>query len=103
MNDGRLEQTAGDDQLSIPRQRDIHACERGAEVLADWLDALDALEQGLGEPDEQDLWSISDLALGGASDTEIAHAIRQARQGGWSWAPIALLLAESPQYTRHRV
>ena len=103
MTDASLDRIPGCDQLVIPRQRDSHALEHGAAAVADWLEAHEGTEQGLGEPDEQDLWSISDLALGGASDIEIAHAIREARQGGWSWGPIALLLAENPEHTRRRV
>ena len=94
-------------RLMIPRPRHIHALERGASAVADWLDAQNGPSEGAESdtdtPDEQDLWSISVLALRGASDTEVASAIRDARQAGWGWTPIALLLAESPHDARRRV
>jgi hypothetical protein len=82
----------------IPRQRNRGSLERAAAKIERWLDTQDP---DLFD-DVDELWRISDLALAGASDEEIDSAVYKARQRGWQWNPIALLLDESVEEARER-
>jgi hypothetical protein len=82
----------------IPRQRNRGSLERAAQKIERWLDSQDP--DLLDDVDE--LWRVSDLALAGASDEEIDSAVCKARQRGWQWNPIAVLLDESVEKTQER-
>ncbi|HZZ51951.1 MAG TPA: hypothetical protein VFE65_34075 [Pseudonocardia sp.] len=83
----------------IPRQRNRSSLERAAQKIERWLDTQDP--DLLDDVDE--LWRVSDLALAGAGDDEIDAAVCKARQRGWQWNPIAVLLDESVEQTQERV
>jgi hypothetical protein len=91
---------------SIPRQRDARrdeqALRRAVTVIGDWLEMQDPDDPAAVENVEE-LWRISRLALAGAPEAALDDAVRRARQCGWEWAPMAVLLAEPAERTRERV
>jgi hypothetical protein len=76
--------------------------ERAADAVDRWLSALDAGDPELAEADVEDLWSLSALAISGAPEAELAEAVARARQSGWNWSPIALLLGISRHHAKRR-
>lgn len=66
--------------------------ERAADAVEQWLDALDLDDPDVIDVDGENLRRVSALALAGAPETELAAAVRVAREGGWGWSPIAMLL-----------
>jgi hypothetical protein len=76
--------------------------EQAADAVERWLSAQDAGDPELAEADVEDLWAVSGLAMAGAPEAEVADAVRRARQSGWSWLPIALLLGISRPEAKRR-
>ena len=76
--------------------------ERAASAIEDWLDAQ--APDGASGTDEEadDLRRISTLARADAPEAELARAVATARETGWSWGPIALLLGQSRAQARAR-
>jgi hypothetical protein len=60
-------------------------------VLEDWLDVRSFNEPG-ADVDGDYLRAISALALVRAPETELVDAVKRAREVGWSWTPIAMVL-----------
>jgi hypothetical protein len=75
--------------VRIPRQRDRRTIEQATATVEDWLDA-----QTVDEPDldVEVLDRVSELVLAGATEEQVAEQVLLARQAGWSWAPISMLL-----------
>jgi len=86
----------------VPDQRDEPNLEQAARTVEDWLET-----QALGEPgvldDADELRQVGALARAGAPSDEVNLAVRRARQHGWGWAPIALLLGETREQARQRL
>ena len=76
--------------------------ERAIEPVEEWLDAQNAGDSCGIVSDPDDLWRISALALAGAPEVELARAVDQARDTGWEWGPIAMLLGHSTREARAR-
>ncbi|HEY2203090.1 MAG TPA: hypothetical protein VGH99_01250 [Pseudonocardia sp.] len=64
---------------------------RAAGLLEDWLD-LQSFEDAANDVDGDQLRVINALAVTGASERELARAVKSARDHGWSWTPIAMVL-----------
>jgi hypothetical protein len=76
--------------------------ERAAAAIEDWLDAQAPDSASSTEEDADDLRRISTLARAGASEAEMARAVAEARETGWSWGPIAVLLGQTRAQVRAR-
>lgn len=76
---------------------------RAAEVIEDWLDTQEVDGAELGEDAIAELRRVGELARCGAPKAELDAAVRTAREAGWSWAPIALLLDETREQAGQRV
>jgi hypothetical protein len=74
---------------------------RAAASIEAWLDTNEP-DAEFTEAQRADLLRVSELALSGASEAKIGRAIGQARDSGWGWEPIAVLLGESPEQARQR-
>ena len=99
---GRDHQGA-DPAARISTQRAREALEHAAEVVEDWLDAQDIDAPEMVTRDEDALWRVNALALAGAPEAVLDDAVCSARQSGWGWSPIAMLLGETPRRTQRRV
>jgi hypothetical protein len=89
----------------VPGQRHERNLEEAARTVEDWLETQTS-DPGLGfdsDADAEDLRRISALARAGAPEDEVNQAVRRARQHGWAWAPIALLLGETRDQARQRL
>ena len=89
----------------VPAQRDGRTLEQAANTVEDWLETQTS-DPALGvDPDAhaEDLRRIGALARAGAPEHEVNQAVRRARQHGWGWAPIAILLGETRDRTRQRL
>jgi hypothetical protein len=86
----------------VPSQRDGRSLEHAARTVEDWLATQDLEQPGIVD-DADSLRQVGVLARAGAPDTELNRAVRFARQQGWGWAPIALLLGESRDQARRRL
>ena len=60
-------------------------------VLEDWLD-VQSFDGPSADIDGDYLRAITVLALVEAPEAELADAVKRARENGWSWTPIALVL-----------
>jgi hypothetical protein len=69
-------------------------------VIEDWLSAQEPEDPAVIDEDADDLGRISALARRSASVPELAEAARGARQNGWSWEPIAVLLGQAAAEVR---
>jgi hypothetical protein len=67
-------------------------------VLEDWLDVRSFDDPG-PDVDGDYLRAISALALVDAPEAELVDAVKRAREIGWGWTPIAMVLGT----TRRRV
>ena len=76
--------------------------ERAAAAIEDWLDAQLPDSASITDEDADDLWRISILARAGAPEAELARAVAQARETGWSWGPTAVLLGQNRAQVRAR-
>jgi len=76
---------------------------RASEVIEDWLDTQEMDGVELCEDAIDELRRVGELARCGAPRSELDAAARTAREAGWSWAPIALLLGETKEHARKRV
>jgi hypothetical protein len=76
--------------------------ERAAETIEDWLEAHDPDDSNVVD-DADDLRQVGILARAGAPEEELNRAVKLARERGWSWAPIALLLGETREQARQRL
>lgn len=65
---------------------------RAADTIDRWLDALDPDDPGAVEADGEYLREINSLSAGGAPEADLGRAVDTARECGWSWAPIAVVL-----------
>jgi hypothetical protein len=72
--------------------------DRNTGVLEDWLDVRSFDDPGV-DGDGDHLRVISALATVGAPEAELADAVKRAKEIGWSWTPIAMVLGT----TRKRV
>lgn len=84
----------------IPRQRGRLELERAASAVEDWLDAQ-AGDDDI-DVDADCLRRISELAIADAPESAVAQAVEQAREAGWGFAPIAMLLGLTPLDARKR-
>lgn len=66
--------------------------ERAADAVEKWLDALDLDDPDMVDVDGENLRRVSALAVSRAPEPELAGAVRTARESGWGWSPIAMLL-----------
>jgi hypothetical protein len=89
-------------RLHVPGQRDIRTLEQAARTIEDWIEAQAATETELVD-DADELRQVGALARAGAPEHEVNWAVRRARQHGWGWAPIALLLGETREQARQRL
>jgi hypothetical protein len=87
----------------VPSRSDAGRLERAVAVLDDWLDAHDTGDGGLADDDAEELRRVGELAAAGAPEDELNRAVRAAREHGWGWRPLALLLGETPDRTRARL
>lgn len=91
----------------IPVQRDRagrdrrERLERGAEAVERWLDVQSADDDEM-DIDAEYLRRVGELAIAGAPEPELVEAVRQAREIGWSYGPIALLLGIDRPEARRR-
>ena len=83
-----------------------HGSERNlvqaATPVEDWLASQTRAETGLVD-DADELRQVGVLARAGAPSDEVNQAVPRARQNGWGWAPIALLLGETREQSRQRL
>ena len=101
MNQQRLQIVTDAPVLGIPRQRRSGELERAAAAVEEWLDAQDL--DGVGpDTDAELLRTLSELAIAQAPESVLADAVLQARDAGWDWAPIAMLLGETPGNVKNR-
>ena len=95
-----------DAALGVPSQRqrpDRERLSRAAEVIEDWLETQeDPDDEAVIHRDADDLRRISTLALADADETELAAAVQQARDDGWAWGPIAMVLGQHRDHARRR-
>jgi hypothetical protein len=84
----------------IPRQRGRVELERAALAVEDWLDTQ-AGDDDI-DVDADCLRRISELAIADAPESAVAQAVDQAREAGWGFAPIAMLLGLTPRDARKR-
>jgi hypothetical protein len=86
----------------LPDRRDEWNLDQAARTVENWLasqadPAVDLVE------DADELRQVGVLARAGAPSDEVDQAVRRARQLGWEWAPIALLLGETREQARQRL
>ena len=86
----------------IPGQRDQRNLDQAARTVEDWLAVQALAEPGLVD-DADELRQVGVLARAGVSSDEVNQAVRRARQHGWGWAPIAVLLGETREQARQRL
>jgi hypothetical protein len=75
---------------------------RAASTVEDWLASQTRAETG-DVDDGDELRQVGVLARAGATSGEVNQAVLRARQHGWDWAPIALLLGETREQARQRL
>jgi hypothetical protein len=72
--------------------------ECAGEKLERWLDALGMDDaDGTVDNDGDNLRVINALAIQGATEAELRDAVTTARESGWSWSPIAMVLGTTRQ------
>jgi hypothetical protein len=97
----------------IPRQRigttddERLRLQRAATTVEQWLDTQLAGQDGEFDEDEFDansehLLRVSRLAIEGVPEAELAAAVGRAREAGWNYAPIAMLLCTTPEQVQVR-
>jgi len=86
----------------VPGQRDERNLEQASRTVEDWLETQALADPGVVD-DADDLRQVGVLARAGAPANEVNQAVRYARQQGWDWAPIALLLGETREQARQRL
>lgn len=89
-------------ERSVPAQPGNRNLEQAAKTVEDWLETQAVDEIGLID-NADELRQVGVLARSGAPTEELNRAVRCARQHGWGWAPIALLLGESREQARQRL
>jgi hypothetical protein len=72
------------------------------EVIDRWLDVQDDEQEWLDTEAESFLYRIAEHVESGASEAEIAVAVRCACLAGWDWAPISILLGCDRAEARRR-
>jgi hypothetical protein len=80
----------------------LEELELAAEKVERWLaamgfDDVDGTTSMDGDNPSDNLRAINALARAGAPDDELADAVNLARDSGWSWSPIAMVLGVSRQ------
>jgi 16S rRNA U516 pseudouridylate synthase RsuA-like enzyme len=83
--------------MAIPRAKD----DQCAGVLEDWLD-VQSFDGASADVDGDYLRAISALALVDAPEAELAEAVKRAKEHGWSWTPIALVLGTTRKHVVKR-
>lgn len=86
----------------IPGRRDGRNLDQAARTVENWLAnqadfAVDLVE------DADALRQVGVLTRAGAPSDEVNQAVRCARQLGWEWPPIALLLGETREQARQQL
>jgi hypothetical protein len=83
-------------------QRNGRNLEQAARSIEDWLETQALADADLVD-DADELRQVGVLARAGVASDELNQAVRRARQHGWGWAPIALLLGETREQARQRL
>jgi hypothetical protein len=86
----------------VPGERNGRNLEQAARSIEDWLETQALADADLVD-DADELRQVGVLARAGAASDELNQAVRRARQHGWGWAPIALLLGETREQARQRL
>jgi MoxR-like ATPase len=85
--------------MAIPKAKaDLN---QRAGVLEDWLD-VQSSDGASADVDGDYLRAISALALVDAPEAELAEAVKRAKEHGWSWTPIALVLGTTRKHVVER-
>jgi len=92
--------------MADPRGRltesDRKRLERAARVVEEWLTLQEREADRDPDLDGDDLLEVSALVLAEAPDAQLRAAVYRARDEGWGWGPIAMLLGQSAQQAKER-
>jgi hypothetical protein len=78
-----------------PTQETQEQLGRAGDAIDRWLDALDPDDPDAADTDGDLLRDINALSIKGAPDDQLTRAVDAARECGWAWAPIAMVLGTS--------